>query len=512
MNWKNYAGLFILGLLVFGAYSIKVSVPGYMDAEYYFAMGLRIVKEGVFSEPFLWNYLHPLQDLPRPGFTYWMPLPALLSAIGLALSGSTRFAGAQVGMVVVAAFIPVITMRLAYQLTGNRANSWLAAGLALVPIFYSPFLVTTDSFGILMVLGGLFMVVVEQKKGGKGYLLLGLLSGLMHLARADGFIWLAVGLGIALISDDKRFSRAGLVIAGYLCIMTGWFARNYFSLGELMPSGSLRTLWLREYNELFSYYPERLNFQGWLGQGSVKIAGTILSALAANVKTAIFVNGQLIMAPVIGYGLWLNRGRKSVTAGIAASGIIFAVMTVLFPYAGMRGGFLHSAAALQPLFWATAAIGFTAFVAYGAKIRNWEIARSRMIFGATLIVILAGVTAGVYWERVIGDDFQEPHWSRSYRVAVEVAERLDELGATSDSLVMINNPPGFYIASDMSSIVIPNEGLDEIIQAGEKFEIDYFVLEENHPESLTELYQDPGKDPRLGYLGTERGIRYFLFP
>ena len=51
-----------------------------MDAEYYYGMGLRIAQQGVLTEPFLWNYLHPVNGLPHPGFTYWMPLPAFLAA------------------------------------------------------------------------------------------------------------------------------------------------------------------------------------------------------------------------------------------------------------------------------------------------------------------------------------------------------------------------------------------------------------------------------------------------
>ena len=82
MNWKGYITAFLAGILVFSLYSFIQSAPGYMDAEYYYSMGLRIAKSKTFTEPFLGNYLHSLREIPYPGFTYVMPMPAFI-AVGV---------------------------------------------------------------------------------------------------------------------------------------------------------------------------------------------------------------------------------------------------------------------------------------------------------------------------------------------------------------------------------------------------------------------------------------------
>ena len=127
MNWKHYLIAFWLGIGIFALYAVIQTAPGYMDAEYYYSMRLRIAANKTFTEPFLWKYLHPLREIPHPGFAYWMPIPAFITAGGMLLTGLMNFTGAKIGSIVVAGFIPVVRMKLAYDLTGNRSTSILSS-------------------------------------------------------------------------------------------------------------------------------------------------------------------------------------------------------------------------------------------------------------------------------------------------------------------------------------------------------------------------------------------------
>jgi len=127
MNWKEYITAFLTGILVFYLYSFIQSAPGYMDAEYSYTMGLRIAKCKTFIELFLWKYLHPLRKIPHPGFAYWMPMPAFSAAGGMLLTGLMNFTGAKIGSVIIAGSIPVVSMKLAYDLSGNRFTSILSS-------------------------------------------------------------------------------------------------------------------------------------------------------------------------------------------------------------------------------------------------------------------------------------------------------------------------------------------------------------------------------------------------
>lgn len=509
MNWKNYLGAFILGISIFTLYALLQTAPGYMDAEYYYSMGLRIASNSTFSEPFLWNYLHPLRELPHPGFTYWMPLPAFMAAGGMLLTGLMNFTGAKIGSIIIAGFIPVITMKLAYDLSGKRSTSILSGAFSLVPVYYSQFIGTTDSFGLMMVLGGLFVLAIRKHQINEYLILLGLLAGFIHLTRADGLIWLIVASFIALRSQENRTKRIGMVLAGYIIVMGPWLIRNWIALGELLPAGTTKVFWMTEYNDLFVYQPSQLSIDNWLQQGWLAIISNIGRALLANLKAILFVQGQILLAPLIGIGFWFYRKELSVWGSFSALGLVLVSMTVVFPFAGQRGGFLHSGAALQPLLWAMAGCGFEKLIDFGIKKRNWETGKATLLFGTTLFTILACATGFVYTERVIGGDLHNPQWNRSNRTALEVGRIIEEIGAGHDDIVMINNPPGLYAATGRKSIVIPDGSINEVVEAAIEFNVRYIVLEANHPEGLSGLYQNPSSQGELEYISTVSGSHYF---
>src|ERR1044071_5600910 len=72
MNWRHYAILFGIGLIVPFTVSRFQSLPGYMDADYYFSGGVQLAEGHGFTEPYLWNYLDDPVSLPHPSHTYWM--------------------------------------------------------------------------------------------------------------------------------------------------------------------------------------------------------------------------------------------------------------------------------------------------------------------------------------------------------------------------------------------------------------------------------------------------------
>lgn len=509
MNWKIYITAFVIGILVFSVYAFFQSAPGYMDAEYYYSMGLRIANNRTFSEPFLWNYLHPIREVPHPGFTYWMPMPALLAAASMAISGLFNFAGAKISSVFIAGFIPVLTMKIGFDLTNKKSVAYLSGATSLVPIFYSPFLGTTDSIGLMMVLGSLFVINAKNNTNKLNLFFLGLLAGLMHLTRADGLIWLSVAVFIAVIKSKNRYQQISIVLLGYLIAMAPWFFRNWTTMGELLPAGTSRVFWMTGYNDLFTLHPDSLNIEKWLQQSWLTIGENIAGAFLGNLNTLLFVQGQIFLFPLIMIGFWIYKKKIEVWSSVAGLGLIFLVMTIVFPFAGQRGGFLHSGAALQPLFWALAGSGFDKLMDIGVQKREWGKERANLMFGISLFILLACATGFIYATRVIGDDLQNPKWNSSYLTAQEIGYMLDKTGAEQTDLIMINNPPGLYAAVTRQAVVIPNGGIDEILEAAHEFDVKYLVLEFNHPDGLDEIYQEPKTQPGLELIESYNGIHYY---
>ncbi len=511
MSWKYYILFGSLSLLILIPISILQIAPGYMDAEYYFAMGLRIARDKSLLEPFIWNYLNGFSSIPQPAFTFWMPLPSFLAALGMTLTGLYSFAGAKLGFLAVFVFVPPLTMKIAYALTGEEKTAKLAGLVSLFPVFYSAFLGTTDSFGVLMILGALFFLQIRKEEGLGKYLFLGLIAGLMHLTRADGLLWLAGACFYIIKRKENTVKAISLLGIGYLCIMAPWFLRNWIAIGEIMPPGTSRMLWLTEYNDLFTFEPDELTLANWFKQGLFEISRDLLGAFSTNIKTTLVVQGQIILVPVIGIGIkktWKDWGVRS---AVAIWGLIFLIMTIVFPFAGSRGGLFHSGAALQPIWWALAVIGLMELITWGVNKREWIRKQAEYVLGAGLIILLAGMTLFVVQDRVIGEDFSKPQWNQTYLRSLEIGKELTQLGVNTESLVMINNPPGLYIATDRSAVVIPNGGIATLLRSAEELGVEVLILEVNHPDSLDNLYLEPKKEYKLEYLQTFSGVHYFSF-
>ncbi|GEM_PF-156473 len=227
MKRRDGVLLLLLEALVLGAVAFFQHSPGYMDADYYTLMG-RQVAHGTTAEPFLWNYLDDPRGLPHPGFAYWQPLAAWVAAGGMRLAGSDGFAAARWPFFALALLVPPLTALLAFRLTRERTLALLSGALAVASGFYLPYLAVPDVFTPLMVLGALFFLVLGWPEGGQPLSpggeggqaggegqrrrlafwqpwVLGALAGLMHLARAEGFLWLlAAWGGLALARRNAR--------------------------------------------------------------------------------------------------------------------------------------------------------------------------------------------------------------------------------------------------------------------------------------------------------------------
>ncbi len=213
MTRRSLIVLFLISLAVLLGIAQFQSLPGYMDADYYFGGGIQLAKGNGFTEPYLWNYLNDPQGIPTPSHAYWMPLASLVSALGMLLTGKIAFTSARIGFILLAALVPALTASLAYRLTSNRALSFISGLLACFPIYYAPFLPVTDNYAIYMVLGICFFLLLSHlPTTGYPYLFFlgfGLTSGLMTLARSDGLLWLGISFLVALVESFSTIPQRG---------------------------------------------------------------------------------------------------------------------------------------------------------------------------------------------------------------------------------------------------------------------------------------------------------------
>jgi 4-amino-4-deoxy-L-arabinose transferase-like glycosyltransferase len=507
--------LIAIGLAVNLFAAFWIQVPGYMDAEYYFATAQRLVDGNGFTEPFLWNYLDDPEGLPHSSHLYWMPLATVVSAVTMTVFG-TEFRAAQIPFFVFATLIPALTALIGLYLHGDRRWAWRAGLFATFPGFFLPFFFTTDTFVLFAIIGCSalwLMAEASQRPSALRWLGVGVLIGLGHLTRTDGVLLLAPATLAIWWLKDGRWRSFGVLILGYLIIVMPWWARNIFVIGSAFSPGTGRVLWLLSYDELFSYPAEILTPDRWLNSGIVAIVGARIAAIWTNMQRLIGENGVFFLAPFMILGARKFWAQRLVRLATAYMGVLFIVMSIVFPFAGSRGGFFHSGTALMPILWALAPIGLDDAILWGARLRGWDKQDALKVFGLSAVVIAGILTLGLFWGKVVGPMPEIPRWNINLLTYDEVGDQLYTLDA-SPGTVAVNDPPGFHIATGLDAVVIPNGPPDTLAEVVERYHVSWVVLDVNRPEGLAGLYEVPTSIQWLElatYLNDPNGQPIFLF-
>jgi hypothetical protein len=136
-----------------------VVFPKPEDTAYYVDVARNLLAGRGLVTDALWSFQTPPLVVPREAFEVWLPLPALLAAIPMALFGAT-FAAAQLSSVVIGALVPVLAWRLAADvaveqgLPPGRART-LAIGTGLTAAVSLPLLLHSTLPDSTMLFGAL---------------------------------------------------------------------------------------------------------------------------------------------------------------------------------------------------------------------------------------------------------------------------------------------------------------------------------------------------------------------
>ena len=383
------------------------------------------------------------------------------------------------------------------------------------------------SFGLCMLLGGFFfyLLSVNGSVGEKTHGLpvfnalgLGMLSGGMHLCRAEGFIWLLAGLlaiwlqrpAITSLRNYRKLLQLGFFcVLGYLLVMGPWFLRNLSVFGTPLAPNSQRGMWISEYNELYSYPASQINFENWKQSGWESIIRARLWSAGQNFQTAAAVQGEIFLLPFILVGMWRLRRDKRIHVAVFIWVLLFLLMTLVFPFQGARGGFFHAGAGLQPLLWAAAPVGFYNVLGWGARKRKWNLPQAKIVFTAGMLGLSLLLTFIVTIDRLDSSPGGQKYWDAPKERYTQIAVFLNSIPGDMDEVVMVGNAPGFYIASGRPSISIPHAELAGLCAAAQRYHVRYLLLEMDQILGSEGLYENPNSPACLNYLITKADTRIF---
>jgi hypothetical protein len=500
MTWRNYLVLAFLGLIVSLFFARFEPIPGYLDSDYYFGDGVQLAQGKGFTEPYVWNYLDDPQSLPHPSHSYWMPLASMVSAAGMVVLHQTTYSAGRLGFLLFAMLVPVITSALAFDFSKRRDLAIVSGLLSIFSIYYAPFIPVSDNYGIYIVLGGMYFLLCMDRRP-RTYFFLGLISGLLTLARSDGLLWIALTILLILwrFISDRKIGAASinilLALIGFFLIMGAWFGRNEQIYGTLLAPGGNHLLWLTNYDQTFIYPANQLTIQSWLAHGWKSIINVRLSALGTNLLNAFAAQGGIFLFPFIWVGIWKHRKDQRIQFALLAwLGLLF-VMTIIFPFAGPRGGFFHSGAALQSVWWSLAPIGLESAVGV-VRGRGWFTPQASNIFRVALVVIAIAMTSFIFYLRIV-----QKGWGEDEQVYTKVEAVLQQNGVQPDDIVMVRNPPGYYLMTGRSSIVIPYGDENTLLNVAKHFRARFVAIEALGASGPIKTIYDNKGDASLRFLG-----------
>ena len=501
--------------------SVFQKSPGYLDADYYFAGGQQLFSGKGFTEPYLWNYLDNPSSLPHPSNTYWMPFASILAAMGMRVFNQDSWQIGRLFFQGTVIAIPLITYNLAYTFHQKR-NLALASGfLAIFCGYYLVYLTTTDTFGIYILAGGVFFLLARSNFKGR-HLLIGMISGIMYLSRSDGLIWLVVAIISLLLWNHQKKNQLyrsldvikefSLIITGFLLVAGWWFVRNYQVFGLIFPPGNFQTLWLTHYNQIFTIDPARLTFSEWIKAGLPAAIKVRNFAAGVNLQNAIAAQGSIFLTPLILIAAWKLKQDPRIQMGAVLWFLIFVAMSFIFPFAGPRGGFFHSSASLQVLNWSLAPIGLETSVGWIGRRRGWAIRQATKVFLILLVFISIVFSGYISTVKLYSFENRKTIWNSESERYKDVYAFLKTSGASQNSVVLVANPPGFFLESGLQSVAVPDGAISSLFMVAGRFSADYLILEEDSlPDGLRDVYKYPDDYVGLKLLGKVENALIFKF-
>jgi hypothetical protein len=128
-----------------------------------------------------------------------------------------------------------------------------------------------------------------------------------------------------------------------------------------------------------------------------------------------------------------------------------------------------------------------------------------IVFQGILVLLAALLTFYLVNLRVVANG-----WAKDDFIYPSVEKVFLDNGIGPNDVVIVRNPPGYFIGSGRSSISLPFGDEATIMAVAEKYDAAYLVIENGGTfEAIQDLYDYPQDNPSFDYLGEVDGARLY---
>ncbi|HYY81173.1 MAG TPA: hypothetical protein VFD04_18625 [Actinomycetes bacterium] len=454
---------------------------GHADPSFYYQLARNLAEGRGATVDFVWHFLVTPPAVHHYAPDYWQPLPSLLMAAAMRLTGGSGLRTALVASVLAGALVPAAAALLARALSERPLLPPAVAGLtALVPAL-SRWSVQTESATFYACFVLLALALACGRGGGPArWPLAGIAAAAAYLCRNDGLVLVAL-LGAALAGRvlsawrwDRRRLRDRLAAlggfgAGVLATLAPWVVANLRGMGRPLPP-TTRLPFLTSYEDTFSvggHFGARQLLAGGPGH-ALWLRWHTLRLEARWTLTAV---GLLPAAALLALALaWLALGRRRGPARrdgrfgwplvAASAAAVLAFHTLVSPVASSAGAWKRSVVAFVPL--VLIAIG----QALGA------LGGSRLLRGAVVAALAAQALPAA---RAVPAHFVEVD-NQAGAAPARLRPLLLAAAPARRPVVMTRSPWELTEATGFPSVQIPDDGLCTILRTARRYRVDAIVL------------------------------------
>ncbi len=534
--------LFLLALFYRIITALFYHQPGYSDAYYYTNVAGQLWSGGGLRDDYLWNYLsRPLPEsiTGNPSNTYWMPLTSLIVAAGYVFTLGQNFFAGQIPIILLSSALVPIAFRLGELLFPQTTRyGWVMGFLTIFCGFYAPVFTLPDNFApyalfsLLFLLQTVPLLTSKDNNLPRAAALLGLWAALAYLTRVDGLLLLLVPV-LCLLIQKYLFRQPlyfgwqtmGLMLLVFGLLVLPWHLRNLQVTGQLFPGGGTKVIFMREYNDFFSY-TKPLDLAYYLNQTDPSpnwgIGALLLSKLEALWQNLLIIArpSLFIFAPLVVLGLFSHRKIENAlpTPALARPGtfwrtpvflpfavyglVLYLAMSLVFTFPGTRGSLFHSAGGLLPAIFAALLVGLDTFVGLLGKISRPKAARSRQQF-FTILVMAAAVFVSLGWTFS-----QSSSWDENYNEVKAASQWLAQNTATPAPVITLDAPTYWY-ANRQPALTLTTDSLESNLQLARLYKARYFILQPDIALGILQpLYQQKSY-PGYKLIGTVDRVLIF---